>query len=394
MVQTDWYLPDSDLYVIRPTDDAGRAVFARTNIPHGTALLTTSHALSPIAHVLLRPYRREVCAFCFAYDRGREWKIRVNTAGVVFCSEECQRKWRDHVGDVGLEAHEAVESLVKQQQRRYGGNAQDSEDTDADMEDAHSTFDPRDCVSLTAERIDEEWSYAEEAAELVLDARSKERTSKTARRALRLATESPVDGDLLFYYLSGVLEAHRSAVSTSATDLSLTSLLPSLVALADDPLVFSNVNALEQYIQGYSALLAVLPLQLVPFLKSSLCRALASRASHNAFSIRPVGSSDGEQSGEFFGWGVWPEISMCNHSCSPNVRKERRGRSWHFYIDRPNINRGVGAGEQLCITYLGGDERDLGLQERRKKLLDEWGFLCCCPRCHAESKELQDIAVR
>ena len=396
-VQDGWRLPVSDLYTLTESSNAGRAIYARKSLLSGQYLLATSaysgDALSPTSHVILRPYRREVCAQCFAYDRGREWKIRLPAAGVAFCSESCLAEWSSDNGVAGIQAHEVVESFVKQQSKRHV-RVRDERNNEGKGHDGFG----RD--EAEAGNFPTSWCKAAEMGNKIVDARTKERPSKADRHVLRIAMESPTDPDVLCYLLSGALSAFRRAVTEqrrsetrSSTQLwdqdTVAELLPALMALADDPTVYMTNSSLTDYISGYHVLLAILPTSLLPFVQPSLCHGLASRASHNAFSIRPAGTTDGEQSGEFLGWGVWPEASFFNHSCRPNVRKERRGRLWVFWIEENARSGGVGEGEELCITYLGGDEKDLNVHERRRKLHGEWGFWCCCQRCTEESKEFE-----
>lgn len=382
-----WPLPESDNYVLQVTDSAGRAVFARRDVKPDTQILSTTdeakQSQSPTAHVILRPYRREVCAQCFAYDRGREWKCRLGDAGVVFCKLECQQRWESGNGQLGLAAHQAVESAIKKQLKRRG-NAQDGP-----VLDDH----------LPSEPFVSAWRTAGLVGNQISVIRTEEKPSKADLRLLRTAEGTSTDPDILAYILSAVLEAHkRSATAASIVDDEhgqsdhpgmpgthlVTTLFPDMMALADDPAVYSGNYSSSAWINAYHHLLAILPTPLLQFLQPALCHEMASRASHNAFSIRPAGTSDGEQSGEFLGWGVWPEASFFNHSCRPNVRKERVGRVWVFTVSRGIDGDVVRQGEQLCITYLGGDERDLGVLERRKKLKDEWGFDCQCPKCAEE----------
>ncbi|KAL1652085.1 hypothetical protein SLS58_000209 [Diplodia intermedia] len=92
---------------------------------------------------------------------------------------------------------------------------------------------------------------------------------------------------------------------------------------------------------------------------------LATRDSMNSFGIRSLD----DEGAEFFGYGVWTSASYFNHSCSPNVEKKRVGRAWHF-----TACRDVRKGEELCITYLSGEERALNTDARRKLLANSWGF--------------------
>lgn len=382
-----WPLPESDHYVLQVTDSAGRAVFARRDVKPGTQILSTSdeakQSQSPTVHVIQRPYRREVCAQCFAYDRGREWKCRLGDAGVVFCTIECQRRWEGESGQLGLAAHQAVEGAIKKQLKR-GGHAQD----DLFFND-----------HLPSEPFVSAWRSAGLVGNQISAIRTEEKPSKANLRLLRTAEGASTDADILAYILSAVLEAHkRSTTAATVVDdddglpngsgmpgmYMVSTLFPDMMALADDPAVYAGNYSSSMWINAYHLLVAILPIPLLQFLQPALCHEIASRASHNAFSIRPAGTTDGEQSGEFLGWGVWPEASFFNHSCRPNVRKERVGRVWVFTVSEGIDGDVVRQGEQLCITYLGGDERDLGVLERRKKLKDEWGFDCQCQKCAEE----------
>ncbi|KAK5705280.1 Histone-lysine N-methyltransferase set-6 [Elasticomyces elasticus] len=95
----------------------------------------------------------------------------------------------------------------------------------------------------------------------------------------------------------------------------------------------------------------------------------------------------GEDGEEYMGYAVYPSSSYFNHSCSPNVAKQRVGNAWRFWVIED-----VRKGEQLCISYLGGDEKDLSVDERRARLAEVWGFVCECARCQSEAKLLWGIA--
>lgn len=102
--------PVSPLFAVQETPSAGRAVFATLDIAKGTPLWVAD---TPSANVILREYRRELCAQCFTYNRGREWKIRDNSVGFAFCSISCRQQWMDALGEEGVQAWKAVEKLNK-----------------------------------------------------------------------------------------------------------------------------------------------------------------------------------------------------------------------------------------------------------------------------------------
>ncbi|KAJ9656395.1 Histone-lysine N-methyltransferase set-6 [Neophaeococcomyces mojaviensis] len=385
MGKDHWQLPATDTLVIRDTPAAGRAVFARTDNLPGTHILSTSTELSPIAHVIFRPYRKEVCTQCFLYNRGREWKIRDATVGTAFCTIQCEASWRAANDEICLEASRAVETLIKTSHKRRSKH---------DVEE-ETTSRPLDGTSPRVDKISSEWSAAERLGESVVRARRTTKPTKTSRAILRSASEFMPDPDILTYALCGVLSAYKAqelsakmAPDAHIAPTSAAELLPSLYQLTPDDRVFMSsptaASPLEDYVLAYLMLLAVLPMPLLHLVSIDLIVNLASRASHNAFSIRPEGITDGDQSGEFLGWGVWPEASFFNHSCRPNVTKERKGRIWLFRINTTDL---IASGQQLCITYLGGDERDLDVHERRKRLQEQWGFVCQCDRCTEESGE-------
>lgn len=345
MADADFHLPESTNFVLRDASGAGRGVFARKALPAGTHLLTTSLPLSPTAHVILRPYRREVCAFCFAYDRGREWKVRPPRTSLSFCKDECYEQWGERHGEEGLEAYVIFEAFVQKQSKQHD---------DTEMEDTF--FDHAQAVAR--------WGQATLTGEHLLAARKATRPSKEQKRLIRTHSEAKVDPDILSFLLSTALTA-RASQST-----------PALLALEENPRVYETAS-LEEHIKAYHLLLAILPLEVLPNVRSDLCHEYVSRASHNAFSIRPT--ADGNHSGEFLGYGVWPEACFFNHSCRPNVRKSRDGREWSFWASTD-----IQEGEELCITYLGGEEKDLDVEQRRDKLKTEWGFWCGCKRCIKE----------
>jgi len=82
------------------------------------------------------------------------------------------------------------------------------------------------------------------------------------------------------------------------------------------------------------------------------------------------------------GYSLYPEASYFNHSCSPNITKHRNGNCWEFLAAED-----IRLGEQCCITYLGGDEKDLKVEERRARLREIWNFECMCSRCVAEASQ-------
>ncbi|KAK3335902.1 hypothetical protein B0T19DRAFT_22795 [Cercophora scortea] len=84
-------------------------------------------------------------------------------------------------------------------------------------------------------------------------------------------------------------------------------------------------------------------------------------------------------SGQSTHLGSFPEISMMNHDCRPNV---------HYRI--ANIThttvavRDILPGEELTISYIFGM---IPRHERHERLID-WGFTCTCPHCTMSPADL------
>lgn len=148
----------------------------------------------------------------------------------------------------------------------------------------------------------------------------------------------------------------------------------SILALWPNQKPYKSADDLGEHVRSLLHLVAVLPPSLLPYATPETCYNLATRDSMNSFGIRSL-DDDGA---EFFGYGVWTSASYFNHSCSPNVEKKRDGRAWRF-----TAGRDVRKGEELCITYLSGEERALDTDSRRKLLRNSWGFECVCDKCVA-----------
>lgn len=340
----------SPIFSVRETAESGRGVYATQSIPKGTLLFETAEVA---ASVIYREYRKEVCAQCFRYDRGRNWKIRDAKAGLAFCSESCQEVW--YKGDMNdAAAYITVEGLGKI--GRAG--------TELDDEFAQEAPRP------TVQEIDTAWTEAEDMATRLRNARKCDKPTKPERRLLTQVLAVPPLRDIISYQLSGMLTLAHSP-----------SLWSDVMFLESEALPYTSPADLAFHITCYHHLLASAPRSLLPYITAGSIRTLAHRSSHNVFNIWSQDLDDGGSGGsECMGYGLWTAASYWNHSCGANVRKKRDGRTWKFWADRD-----VEAGEELCISYLGGDEKEMNRQERREKLREHWKFDCACERCREEA---------
>lgn len=76
---------------------------------------------------------------------------------------------------------------------------------------------------------------------------------------------------------------------------------------------------------------------------------------------------------------MWALLSAANHSCAPNAHV--------VVVDCGSLtllraSRPIAAGEEVTVAY--NDEMVWQPLRRRRSLLANWGFRCCCARCVAE----------
>ena len=82
------------------------------------------------------------------------------------------------------------------------------------------------------------------------------------------------------------------------------------------------------------------------------------------------------------GSAVFPVFSYINHSCTPNafILFCSKNKEQTLYAGRD-----ISAGQQILISYLGGDEDLLTGAQRLEQTQRGWGFACTCKLC-LESK--------
>lgn len=334
------------LFAIKETPGAGRGVFATQNIPAGT----TIHIADDLsAHILLREYRGEVCWECFAYDRGRKLPVRDAVRGLTFCSTECEDNWKQRHDDVCLEAWEMVETILK-----TGGNSKEP---------------PLKASKPTAAEVDTKWKAAEKSAAAILKFRLSPKSKSTlgkatadnGTQAFKEALSQPRSADALNFQLRALLARYNHPDHW-----------PAIQALAEEPCPYWDQSELERDLRAYLHLVCLLPEPLLPLVTPETLRTIKTREVHNSFGIRSLE----DEGSEFFGFGVWPSASYFNHSCHPNITKNRVGKTWVF-----TATVDVSAGDELSISYLGGDETTLSGSDRQERLRKVWGFDCACPPC-------------
>ncbi|KAK5130578.1 hypothetical protein LTR08_001897 [Meristemomyces frigidus] len=340
--------PTSSYFAVQAIPHAGRGVVASRRIPAGTVILDSK---APAAHVIFRQYRREVCAHCFEYDRGRTLPVRDSSTGKVFCDRRCQGVWLAGQGELGGEAWEALHTFVQANSKAVASLG--------------STL--LSIANPEREEIDRAWYRAEkQSLRATTTPQLPTGTPAAKARFPSQAWAKHVDPDTLGYLLSGILCAHQTNDRWQDEVLCL--------AADDEP--YKSMEELDAHCNSFVQLRAILPFDLLPSCTTTVCRALANAGSRNVFGIRS--GSDGE---EYMGYAMYPSASYFNHSCTPGIAKRRTGNVWEFCTVKE-----IEAGDECCITYLGGDEKDLTVWERRARLDEVWGFECMCGRCVREAE--------
>ena len=349
----------SDIIEVRHTESAGRGVFALRDIPGNTEIYATRPGT---INLIYRNFRREVCNDCFAYDSGRTWKLSTIDSGVSlawFCSMECREAWEARHDAVARKAWLVVEMHI-QKARKLN-------------DDADSAPEAQALQQPTVDNCDVAWSEASQLADRITTARKEQPTSKASTRILNSVKAKPIDTDHLCFLLSAILTAY------SRPDIWE---LVEQLEQVDTP--YHTLHHLASHITSFHILLALLPLELIPQTNVRVLRTVAAADVHNSFGVWSGTAGIASSAGEMLGYGVWPDASMFNHSCKPNIAdRTRRGRCWIF-----RTSCDVRRDEELTISYLSREElRELDVVERRACLNKAWGFLCACVRCLEENVE-------
>ncbi|KAH7877397.1 uncharacterized protein C8R40DRAFT_1040767 [Lentinula edodes] len=342
---------ENSYLVQKTTHYGGRGLFAKISIPKDTLLVSTS----PYASVVYRRYRKEVCAQCFsyAYEYNRNtWKVKHEFDGgsSYFCSDACKEDWQStqNVDNLVAKVNAALDRLEKTMKKRF---AKESENVSP----------PSSTSTISMADIDSAWKRAEETS---INAASKESLNE-------------LELDTARFLASAIIRRHLEVIYPSSSNELTTGTWSQALQLQDNELVYTQGRpyAIASHLCIYrflrSALWFNIPI-LRPYVESSdTIRALLARDQGNAFGLfEVVGDS------EMLGYAIFSAGSYFNHDCSPNIRKERQGRSMLFYTKRD-----IQQNEELCINYI--DIEDV-VNVRRESLSKDWFFDCSCQRCNLE----------
>lgn len=337
---------------IATTEFGGRGYFSSRPIPKDIEIL---RCRGPFTGVIFKPFKKEVCAYCFCYDNGRTQKIKLDSptvamkksqpayGGVHFCTTECRDIWLKTIDFDGLiaEVLNAIETSYPA--KKTAGNIE--------MNYAAGNTD-----------IDAAWNKVEEQC------RSKIGKRKKGKNTVQLESEEYDTARMVAVALVKKYRAlHKSIMVEEWNTFSE-------LQSNEAELLKQYPAMLQSYIKVYEFLHATMPKVLQPYLSTDLVRHCIGREAGNAFGLWQLPL---HLESECMGSNLFPEASFFNHSCDPSVRKERIGREMVF-----TTTRDILPGEQLYISY--GMLDNLGWKERVKQLNSQWHFICGCPRCETE----------
>lgn len=342
----------SDFFEVRDTQ-YGRACFAKKDIPTGSDVLISN---SPITSVILHEFKKEVCASCFHYEFGKYCKIKISSlpnskkknfkgAGLWFCSESCRDSWLKY--DDTCELTEAFENFLEYYQMK----ARSQEET--------PDYNP----TITTEFIENYWKDMNLWNEQII----KMKKSKTYGKLPFLNEDEYTGARFVIHALFGIYKNHTSLPwfnELQSNELQKISRFP--VLLRSQGLIFQFLRI-------------VLPDYLQQFLTTDTLRLIFGREYGNSFGIWQLVEEDSSENKEFLGYCLFPEASFFNHSCSPNLKKFRKGNKMIFQATK-DIKRD----QQMCIDYF--HILDEPLLVRQQTLAKNWFFDCACERCSEELK--------
>lgn len=358
----------STFFEVGQTKYGGRGCFASANISKGTLI----HTSSPISSTISKPFRKEVCTYCFHYDDGTGLKTKISrTLGgkdsftLFYCKEECKQKFmHNDINEVYTTTLLNIEKCYLQGLKKP-------------LQDIKVPT--RDVVEI----IEEEWSNVK-AWETKL---SSMKPIKRINQIPRISEEEYID---IKYIVGVIFKLYKYRERTNVGSKMFTDLSPDQAAQVELTLfdllqstelekVTKYPYLLYSYINMYKFIKLTSSEELQPFITPSTVRCILGKNLSNAFGIWYNTTCQTEDK-EYFGFGVYPTASFFNHSCDPNIKKTRTNEKLLFKTIRDIVK-----GEEICIDY--GNYLNENVLTRRKQLA-EWFFDCGCTKCQ---RDLADI---
>lgn len=344
---------------VKTTNYGGRGCFANGLIKKGTTILSVHR---PVGSAVVRPFRKEVCTWCFQYYDGRTLKHRLQQK-VYFCSEICLNEFSIY------DPHSILANTL------------------VHMEDLYVKCQGEIDESKVPKSLEELLEVMESRWAEVAEWETRISRMKPSKRLNNLPVVTEDDYAEIRYV---IMTLYSLYCDDSATWISKAYMLDmdDKEVLTYEKKLFELLYSseldkmkrypylLESYTNIYKFVRLVSPDEFLPYVTPKSIRDIIGRNLTNAFGVwSPITQEEEER--EFFGFGVYPSGSFFNHSCEFNVTKIRKNASYEYVTVED-----VAPGAELCISY---GIRATDSVEERRKALSEWFFHCGCTRCVAEA---------
>ena len=380
----------SSHFSVRPTKYGGRGCFANSDLTQGTIVYESP---PPLSSTIARPFKKEVCGSCFAFEHGRTLKFKLassknqqhsstsaSSVALYFCSQACMNKFIAlDVDSLYLESLLHVESLfIKGLTQHQNDLKRIQEEEEAETESILQLENDLKKVKDIELFISQKWQEAEIDCQLALS-KVNPKQKKNCNSLYNLIPKMNEYEYLEIKYIIGILfhmykhdNCQNNNLSSSSSSLEL-QILPNLQS-NDVAKICKYPYLLRSYIRIYKFLRISTFDQLQPYITSSGIRSIISKELTNAFGI--WSRDEPYDNREFYGYSLHPSASFFNHSCRPNLSKIITGETITF-----KLLKNVQKDDELLISYIPFITHDL---EIRQKELQEWFFDCLCERCVEE----------
>lgn len=341
---------------IKPTEYGGRGYFSTRVIPKGTEILRCK---GPFTGVIFKPFKKEVCAYCFSYDQGKNRKVKLESpgqtkasqpayGGVHFCTPECRDLWKSEIDHDGL-----ISKALNQIEMWHSSKRKPSQPIE--MQQATST------------------STTEDLWEKAMTSASDNRHLKKSQNTAPILESEEYDTARMVAV--ALVKKYRAVKGIREQSTMINEWNEFSELQSNETEFLTQFPAMcSSHIKVYKFLCASMPKILQPYISAELIRNCVGREAGNAFGLWQLPL---HPESECMGSNLYSIASFFNHSCDPSVYKERIGREMVF-----TTTRDILPDEQLYISY--GMLDNLGWEERVQQLNNQWHFICDCQRCRTE----------
>lgn len=348
----------SIFFTVAPTKYGGRGCFARSAIPKGTQI---HYCASPVGSSVAKPFRKEVCTYCFNYSYGDLMKTKLakaisgrkESSALHFCSKECLDEFvNQDVDDILL-----TNLLLVEQNYLMGLKKPEVDELEP--------------VGNLDEQIDREWERVGQWARQIDATRS----SKRVNFLPRIDESEYLEIKYVVNVLFNKFMSHQPKNTNNKGSMEMEMFIFNLLQSTEREKYHKYPYLLFSYIRVFKFIKLTCTAELQPFITTDTVRSLIGKNLSNAFGIWS-NTTNKDEDKEFLGFSVYPSASFFNHSCDPNIIKIRMRNDMCF-----ETLRDIAEGEELCINYGNFQSEDVN---KRQLELQEWFFDCGCTKCRLE----------